>query len=130
MWCGCHGVGRAALGDDGADDLEGEQHGEERERRPDRKVSDRERHPADLRDADRRHVLARRGRPLGVVARHQRPEEDERRAHDHVAGHHDAVVERLAVVDRREHLRQAERRTITPTICTIVASRKTQSSVS
>jgi len=44
-----------------------------------------------------------------VVAVDLRPQEQGRHAHDHVARHHHAVVERVAVVDRLEHLRQAER---------------------
>jgi hypothetical protein len=43
------------------------------------------------------------------VARDLPPQEQQRYAHDHVARNDDAVVERVAVVDRRERLRQAER---------------------
>ena len=75
----------------------------------DRQVEEHERDPADLRDPDRDRVRARRRGALGIVARDLQPQGDERDAHDHVARDHHAVVERVAVVDRLEHLRQAER---------------------
>ena len=94
-----------ALGDERPGELERDQHAEQDERGRDRQVEHGERHPSDLGDGDRRHV----GPGLWVLARHLPPQEHQRHAHDHVAGHHHVVVQRVAVVDRGEHLRQAER---------------------
>ena len=63
----------------------------------------------DLRDRDRPDVGHRRRPPRRIVARRARPQEHHRHAHDDVAGDHHAVVEHVAVVDRRERLLEAER---------------------
>ena len=109
MWCGCHGVPALALGEERAEELERDQHGEAAKLAPIERSGDGERDPADLGDADRGHVRAGRRRPLGIVARDLPPQEDQRHAHDHVARDHHAVVQRAAVIDRREHLLQPER---------------------
>ena len=98
-----------ALGDERAVELEGDQHGEQREAHADPELQDGEHDPADLGHADRRHVRAGRRRPLAIVARDLPPQEDQRHAHDHVAGHHHAVVQRAAAIDRLEHRLQPER---------------------
>ena len=110
MWCGCHGVPpfrRCAIERPGH--LDPDQHGGDRERRPDRQVDDREHDPERLRDRDRPDVDHRHRPPLRVVARRARPEEDHRHAHHDVARDHHAVVEDVAVVDRRERLLEPER---------------------
>jgi hypothetical protein len=47
---------------------------------------------------------------LWVLARDLPPQRQQRHAHDHIAGDHHADVERVAVLNRREHLSQPERK--------------------
>ena len=56
------------------------------------------------------HVRAGRGRSLVIVARDLPPQEDQRHAHDHVARHHHAVVQRAAAHRSTEHRLQSERK--------------------
>ncbi len=81
--------------------------------------------------ADDDRVGQRRPSVRGVVAGDPQPERDRRDAHDHVPGDHHAVVEVLALVDRMERRSGSPRAsTSTPSICTMVATRKNTSSVS
>ena len=79
------------------------------ERRHDREVDDREHDPEDLRDRDRPDVRQGSRAARRVVAGRAQPEEDHRHAHDDVARDHDAVVEDVALLDRRERLLEPER---------------------
>jgi hypothetical protein len=65
-------------------------------------IEEDEHDPADLGDADRRHIGPGRLRPCRIVPRDLPPQEHQRDAHDHIARDHHAVVERVAVVDRLE----------------------------
>jgi hypothetical protein len=98
----------AALRDERTGQLDADQCGRDREGLADRQAQDREQHPEHLRHADRRDVRQRSGTPCWVVTRGARPEEDQRQPHDDVPGHGDAVVEHVALVDRRERLLETE----------------------
>ena len=99
----------AVLRDPRPGELDQQQRRRPREHAGHRRVGDRERHPAHLRDQDRLEVGKAGRAPLRILARGAAPLEHHRDPHDHVAGHHHAVVDGLALVDRVEHVRQAER---------------------
>ena len=110
MWWACHGVPPCeALGEHRPGELHEQQDRDPHERDGERRLGDQQGDPPGLGHQERRGVLvagraARRVLPCGA-----QPLEDQRQAHDDVAGHHDPVVDRVAVVQGREHVRQAER---------------------
>ena len=97
------------LRDDRPDHLDADEHRGDHERRHEREVDDREHDPEDLRDRDRPDVRHGSRSARRVVAGGAQPEEDHRHAHDDVARDHDAVVEDVSLLDRRERLLEPER---------------------
>ena len=99
----------AVLGDVRRDELEDDQGGRERERRRERQVDEDEHDPAELDDRDEDGVRQGGASASGVVLRGAQPQRDRGDAHDDVAGHDHAVVDVLALVERVEQRREAER---------------------
>ena len=102
--------GRLALGHERAAELEGDQHDEHRDSSRRR---ERRRWRATTQPTWAMPIVAMYERAAGArsgswreTCHHRKTSAD---AHDHVARHHHAVVERAAAIDRREHLLQPER---------------------
>ena len=110
MWCACHGVPPFRVSA-----IHGPAHSTRVSRPTNTNVTAidvfaiEQGHPAGLGHDDRDDVRPARLAPRRVLAGGARPLEDHRHAHDDVARDHHPVVDGLALVDRLEHRRQAER---------------------
>ena len=98
-----------ALCDERRGHLDHDEQPEQRQAERDGRLQDHEQDPAELQRPDHHDVRPRRRGAVGIVPDDLRPQEQQREPHDDVARDHHAVVERLAAVERREHLRQPER---------------------
>ena len=74
-----------------------------------REIDEDQHHPADLGDRDGDGIGQAGAAPGGILPGRAQPLEHHGDAHDHVAEHHDRIVEVFAVLDRGEHARQADR---------------------
>ena len=102
------GAAFATLCDQRPSELDGVQHTCQDEGRADGQREEHQCSPADLRHHDRPEVGEMGWPAFGVVLRCAQPLEGHRHTHHDVAGNNHAVVERLTVVEGREHLGQAE----------------------
>ena len=109
-WPACQGVPPLRVSAiTGPEQLDPDQQRGDRGRGADGQVDDREDDPEHLGDGDRPDVRERGAPPGRVVTGGAEPEEHHRDPHDDVPGDHHAVVEDVALLDRRERLLQAER---------------------
>ena len=103
------GAAADVLGDERADQLDQDEDHDPGEHHADARVGEREEDPADLRDGEGEDEDLADLAPVGVLPGRPHPLGDHRHPHDHVAQHHHAVVDVLAVLERGEHPGQAER---------------------
>ena len=73
-----------------------------------REIEEDQHHPADLGDRDGSGIGEAGAAPGGILPGCAQPLEHHGDAHDHIAEHHDRIVEVPAVLDRGEHARQAD----------------------
>ena len=98
----------AGLGEHRPGELHEQQDRDPHERDADRRLGDQQDDPPGLGHQERLTYFVAGGAARRVLAGGAQPLEDQRQAHDDVAGHHDPVVDRVAVVEGREHVGQAE----------------------
>jgi hypothetical protein len=97
------------LGENGARQFNEHEEATQDEGRPGREIGKDLHHPADLGDRDGAGIAEAGTTTGGILSGRTQPLEHKGHAHDHVAEHHDRIVEAFAVLDGGEHARQADR---------------------